>query len=49
MNELDYLTILEFARIGAACVPDEIVDELDISDDEFARIRELIQSTLEEN
>jgi len=47
MNELDYLLVLEFARIGAAAVPDTIMDALDLPDAEFVRVRDLIHEALE--
>jgi hypothetical protein len=47
MTENDWLYIVEFARIATACVPDEIMDQLDITDAEYLRIRSLIEHTLE--
>lgn len=47
MTENDWILIMEFARIATACVPDEIMDQLDITDAEYLRIRNLIERTLE--
>ena len=48
MQAEDWVYVLEFARIATACVPDEIMDQLDITDNEYLRIRNLIERTLEE-
>ena len=47
MTENDWIYVVEFARIATACVPDEIMDQLDITDAEYLRIRSLIEHTLE--
>jgi len=46
LSKEDLVSILEMARIGCACVPDEIVDEMDISDKEYLRLREKIYGML---
>ena len=46
INEWDLITILEIARVGIAMCQDDIADELDISDDEMCRLRDLIQEEL---
>ncbi len=43
MNQEDMTLVLEIARLGLAMVGDEIADELDISDEELVRIRNLVQ------
>ena len=42
IEELDLTTILEIARIGCACVPEIICEDTDISDEDFIRIRDVI-------
>jgi hypothetical protein len=39
----DATTYLEMARIAMATVPDEIVEQMDMSDDEFVRLRDQLQ------
>ena len=46
MTETDYVAILQFARIGAAYVYEDIRDELDITDGEFTRVSDLIHNEL---
>ena len=46
MTETDYVAILQFARIGAAYVYEDIMDELDITDEEFTRVSNLIHNEL---
>ena len=36
----DCVTYLEMARIAMACVPDEIEGQMDLSDEEFIRLRD---------
>lgn len=36
-------TYLEIARLAMATIPDEICNELDISDEEFVRLRDNLQ------
>ena len=43
----DLVVILEIARVGIAMVGDEIAEELDLSDAELQRIRDVIQDSLE--
>ena len=43
----DNLTYLEMARIAMATVPDTIVEEMDMSDDEFVRLREQLQQHMD--
>ena len=44
--EKDMITYLEMARVAMAMVPDEVSDELDISDAEFLRLRERLERDL---
>ena len=44
----DNITYLEMARIAMATVPDTIVEEMDMSDDEFVRLRDQLQQELED-
>lgn len=46
--EKDAITYLEMAKIAMAMVPDEVADELDISDAEFLRLREQLEKDLNE-
>tara|TARA_R110000803_G_scaffold22649_2_gene56181 strand:- start:1499 stop:1681 length:183 start_codon:yes stop_codon:yes gene_type:complete len=48
MRGEDKIAILEIARLACACIPDVIVDEMDISDEEFIRIRDIIQERVSE-
>ena len=49
-NKMKYKTeILEFARLACACIPDTIVDKLDMSDDYFLEIRNYIQMETDAN
>ena len=43
----DSITYLEMARIAMATVPDTIVEEMDMSDDEFVRLRDQLQEHME--
>ena len=44
----DNITYLEMARMAMATVPDTIVEEMDMSDDEFVRLRDQLQQELED-
>ena len=44
----DNITYLEMARIAMATVPDTIVEEMDMSDDEFVRLRDQLQQQMED-
>ena len=44
----DNITYLEMARIAMATVPDTIVEEMDMSDNEFVRLRDQLQQQLED-
>ena len=44
----DAITYLEMARIAMATVPDAIVEEMDMSDDEFVRLRDQLQQYMED-
>ena len=48
MNNKDKVTYLEMARIAMAMIPDDLVDELDMSDDEFLRLRNQLQQTMDD-
>ena len=43
----DNITYLEMARIAMATVPDTIVEEMDMSDDEFVRLRDQLQQHMD--
>ena len=43
----DNITYLEMARMAMATVPDTIVEEMDMSDDELIRLREQLQQHLD--
>ena len=43
---VDEAAVLEIARLAMARIPDDVVDHLDISDDEFLRLRKAIQLEL---
>ena len=43
----DAVTYLEMARIAMATVPDTIVEEMDMSDDEFVRLRDQLEEHME--
>tara|TARA_R100000008_G_scaffold85991_1_gene77420 strand:+ start:360 stop:503 length:144 start_codon:yes stop_codon:yes gene_type:complete len=43
----DAITYLEIARLGMAMVGDEIAEEMDLSDDEFLRLREQLEKHME--
>ena len=39
----DAVTYLEMARIAMAIIPDDLTVHMDMSDDEFVRLREQLQ------
>jgi len=43
----DAVTYLEMARIAMATIPDAIVEEMDMSDDEFVRLRDQLQQHMD--
>ena len=43
----DSITYLEMARIAMATIPHTIADQMDISDDEFVRLRDQLQKHME--
>ena len=43
----DAITYLEMARIAMATVPDTIVEEMDMSDAEFVRLRATLQQYMD--
>lgn len=45
----DMLTLLEAGRIALVLFPEEMGDELDLSDEEIARLREVGRKLLWEN
>ena len=47
-TDTDHTAYLEMARIAMAAIPEDIADNLDISDTEFLRLREKLQKELEE-
>jgi hypothetical protein len=44
--EEDKITYLEIARLGMAMVGDEIAEEMDLSDQEFLRLREQLEEQM---
>ena len=44
----DNITYLEMARIAMATVPDTIAEQMDMSDDEFVRLRDQLQQHMED-
>jgi|TARA_R110000824_G_scaffold215592_5_gene402090 hypothetical protein len=44
----DNVTYLEMARIAMATVPDTIAEQMDMSDDEFVRLRDQLQQHMED-
>ena len=40
MKDKDYITWLEIARLAMSTIPEDITSELDMSDDEFIRLRD---------
>ncbi len=43
----DINNYLEIARLAMAMIADDLVDELDMSDDEFLRLRDQLQEHLD--
>tara|TARA_B100001939_G_C16742332_1_gene530311 strand:+ start:561 stop:740 length:180 start_codon:yes stop_codon:yes gene_type:complete len=43
----DNIAYLEMARLAMAAIPDTIVEEMDMSDDEFVRLRQQLQKYME--
>ena len=43
----DSITYLEIARLGMVMVGDEIAEEMDLSDEEFVRLRDQLQEHME--
>ena len=43
----DSIAYLEMARIAMATVPDTIVEEMDMSDDELVRLRDQLQQHMD--
>jgi predicted metal-binding transcription factor (methanogenesis marker protein 9) len=43
----DLLAYLEMARLAMGFIPDDIVEEMDMSDEEFTRLREKLQNHLD--
>ena len=48
MFQGDINSYLEIARLAMAMIADDLVDELDMSDDEFLRLRDQLQEHLDE-
>ena len=46
--EDDTIAYLEMARLAMAMVGDEIAEEMDLSDEEFLRLRDQLQQQLED-
>lgn len=40
MKDKDYITWLEISRLAMSTIPEDITSELDMSDDEFIRLRD---------
>ena len=47
MNK-DAITYLEMARIAMAIIPDDLIVHMDMSDDEFIRLRKQLKQYLED-
>lgn len=48
VEELYDVKILEMARIACASIPEDLCEQMDLSDDFFVEIREYIQEKLDE-
>ena len=46
--EDDTIAYLEMARLGMAMVGDEIAEEMDLSDEEFLRLRDQLHRLMED-
>ncbi len=46
-NKEDSITYLEIARLGMMMVGDEIAEEMDLSDEEFLRLRDQLQQHMD--
>ena len=46
--EEDAITYLEMARIAMAIIPDDLTAHMDMSDDEFIRLRKQLQQYMED-
>ena len=44
----DSITYLEMARIAMAIIPDDLIVHMDMSDDEFIRLRKQLKEYLED-
>ena len=44
----DSITYLEMARIAMAIIPDDLIVHMDMSDDEFIRLRKQLKQYLED-
>jgi len=44
----DAITYLEMARIAMAIIPDDLIVHMDMSDDEFIRLRKQLKQYLED-
>lgn len=44
----DMVALLEVARVGLACVPEDIAERMDISDEEVTRLREKMETAMGE-
>ena len=44
----DAITYLEMARIAMAIIPDDLTAHMDMSDDEFIRLRKQLQQYMED-
>ena len=49
VEELYDVKILEMARIACASIPEDLCEQMDLSDDFFVEIREYIQKQLNED
>lgn len=49
VEEIYDVKILEMARIACASIPEDLCEQMDLSDDFFVEIREYIQEQLDEN
>jgi len=47
INDMDEIAYYEMARLAMAEIADSVVESMDMSDDEFIRLREQLQSYLD--
>lgn len=45
----DWIAYLEMARLAMSCIPDDVVDSMDLSDKEFLRLRDQLRSYMDDD